>query len=491
MRATTIVTLARLPSPEDLAALDGRADYLEVRADLTPSLEAAELRSSFRGGLLYTLRSRAEGGESGHSRAERAKSLAAAAAEFDMVDLEADRDLEPELLGKIPAEKRVISWHGAAREPEELREIFGAMSGAPARLYKMVPLADGVREALAPLALLKSLGRRDLVAFAAGEVGFWTRLLAPRLGAPVVYAGASEPGAAPGQPALARLEGDYGLPELPAVDELYGVVGSPALRSLSPRLHNAAYREQGAAALYLPFEVPVFGDFWIDLVESGSLAFLGFRLVGLSVTAPFKEIAQAVAGVSSPLAERIGSANTLVRRNGVWAAETTDPQGVLGPLEERGFEPRGRAAAVLGVGGAGRAAAFALARAGASVTLFNRGVERGRRVAAELELPFESLERLRAEAFELLVNATPLGGQGSGPLPFDPRRLAAGTLTVDLSYRRDEPTALVSSCRAAGHEAVDGREVLLHQALRQYLIMTGRELPMEVGRRALGLERRR
>ena len=94
------------------------------------------------------------------------------------------------------------------------------------------------------------------------------------------------------------------------------------------------------------------------------------------MTAPDKLIAIAVAGATSPVSERIGSANTLVRRQGVWEADSTDPEGVLGPLRRREIVVRGRRAAVLGAGGAGRVAAWALSEAGAEVTLFNRSAGR-------------------------------------------------------------------------------------------------------------------
>ena len=116
----------------------------------------------------------------------------------------------------------------------------------------------------------------------------------------------------------------------------------------------------GLEHLYLPFEMPVFGDFWLDVVESALLQDLGFPLTGLSVTSPFKEIALAVAGAASPLAERIRSANTLVLRGGVWEAESTDPDGIRGPLVVEKIEVDGKRAAILGAGGAGRAAVFGL-----------------------------------------------------------------------------------------------------------------------------------
>jgi 3-dehydroquinate dehydratase/shikimate dehydrogenase len=310
--------------------------------------------------------------------------------------------------------------------------------------------------------------------------------VAPRLGAPLVFGSAGAIPAAPGQLPVARLVEDWGLPELPPASRLFGVVGRPALASLSPRLHNAAYRALGIEALYVPFEVDNFGDFWLEVVEDDRLPRLGLPLGGLSITTPFKEVAFALAGAASPLADRLEAVNTLVERRGVWEGESTDAEGVVAALRARGLEPRGRAAAVVGCGGAGRAAALGLALAGARVALVNRGVERGSESAKRLGLPFVALADFDPGSFDLLVHATPLGRGGDDELPFDVGRLAGGSVVVDLVYDT-APTRLVETARSRGLVALDGREVLLHQALPQFRAMTGRELPVELGRRVLGI----
>ena len=484
-RAELVATLTRPPGEDGgaLAALAGRASWLEVRADLAGDLDPAALRREFPGGLLYTLRSRAEGGRGENDPAARQERLlAAAAAGWDLVDLEGERDLDPALLDRLAPERRLLSWHGQDADLPALQRRFAAMARTPARLYKLIPTAVRPGQALAPLQLLAALGRRDLIAFAAGSQGAWTRTVAPRLGAPWVYGAAGDRPGAPGQPTIARLARDYGLPALPPAAGLCGVVGHPVGHSLSPRLHNGAYRALGLPLVYVAFETERFGDFWIEVVESGAFEGLGMPLVGLSITAPFKRAALAVAGAASPRAETIGAANTLVLRDGVWEAECTDPEGVLLPLVRRGVALNGVPAAVVGAGGAGRAAAFALDRAGARVTLVNRTEEGGREAAATLGVGFEPLAGFDPGRFRLVVNATPA-------LPFDPARLAPGAAVVEMTYRSAADSPLLAAAHAGGAVAIDGREVLLYQALGQFRLMAGRELPEALGRRLLGLDR--
>jgi shikimate dehydrogenase len=284
------------------------------------------------------------------------------------------------------------------------------------------------------------------------------------------------------------LIGDYGLPDLPSVNRLYGIVATNVSQSFSPRLHNHAYHRQGLEGLYLPFHVEAFGDFWLEVVESGTFGELGFELEGLSVTSPFKRVAVAVGGAVSPLSEWTGSANTLFRREGIWQADSTDGMGVTGPIRARGLELAGRSVAVVGAGGAGRAAAAALRAEGAEVTMVNRGSERGRKAAADLRLPFCALDRFDPAPFDCLINATPLGRHEDDELPFDLDRPSREAIVVDLVYLRSAPTRLVRMARESGRIAVDGREVLLAQAIPQFKLMTGHDMPEDESRQLLGLE---
>jgi 3-dehydroquinate dehydratase / shikimate dehydrogenase len=467
--AALVAVLTSRPSSSgvEIVSLPSAAGWLEVRADRVGDLDPDWLRSHFPGLVLYSLRSRAEGGAFEGSAAERRDRLLAAAQRWDLIELETG-DLVPEILARIPAERRVLSWHGPAAGLSALRtrrDHFGAVA---ARLVRLVPAAGEPADALAPLRLLRETGRSDLTAWASGPAGWWSRLLAPRLGAPVVFGAA---GAEEGEPTAAQLVADYGLPSLLPLEELYGIVGRTAGKSLSPRLHNAAYRALGLAALYLPFPAARFGAFWDELGD-GALAGLGWPLRGLTVTSPHKEEALAAADEASPLARQAGAANTLLRQGDRWRADTADADGVLRVLGAHKIDVAGRRAAVVGCGGAGRAAAAGLQAAGAEVTLVNRGTERGHLAAELLELPFVPLSRFSAREYPLVVHATPL--QHEPPFPLD--GLDRGTVVVELVYGSG-PTPLMTAAAARGGLAIDGREVLLVEAQRQFQMMTGRLMP--------------
>ncbi|MCY3928537.1 MAG: type I 3-dehydroquinate dehydratase [Acidobacteria bacterium] len=495
-RATLVASLTEAPSAsgDEVRALSELADCLEVRADLVGAIDPGWLRERFAGELLYTLRSEAEGGH-GPVDADRREKLLAAGAGYDLIDLEADRDLVSGVLDAVEPRRRLVSWHGRAGHLKALRSRLKQASATEARLYKLVTAAERSGEELAPLELLLGEGREDVVAFSMGAVGAWTRLLAPRLGAPWVYGAAGSVAAAPGQPSVERLRADYGLPSLPPVARLFGVVGHPAAHSMSPRLHNAGYRARSQAALYVAFDAPSFETFWEEVVLSDFLERAGLPLGGLSVTAPHKAAALAAASEAGDAAVRAAGANTLLPAPGAaaekrWRAESTDPEGVVGPLRRRGIETAGRTALVIGAGGAGRAAVAGLAAAGADVSLANRTVEAGEAAAESLAVSFVPLTELDPGPFDIVVNATSLGGRPGDPLPCDPDALRPSAVGVELVYGGG-PTPWSRALGALGVPVVDGREVLLHQGLAQFKAMTGGPLPFEVGAAALGLETQR
>jgi 3-dehydroquinate dehydratase/shikimate dehydrogenase len=485
-KATLIATLTTPPSPggQELVALPDSVEWLEVRSDLAGELDPDWLRDRFGGRLLYSLRSRAEGGEFEGSQGERRDCLRRAALAFDLVELEGERDFSSELLAEVPAEKRLVSWHGAADTLSELKARFERISNVPAALYRLATRPTSVGAEFVPLSLLRSLGREDTIAYSSGPMGFWSRLIAPHFGAPFVFGSVSD--GVPTEPAVGKLIEDYGLPLMPAPEGLYGIIGSPVFHSLSPRLHNAAYRAMKLPALFLPFHVDSFGEFWDEVVLGDVLESLNMPVKGLTVASPHKEAALATAGAVSRSARRAESANILVRDGGSWKADTTDPEIILAARRERGLQTSRKRAAVVGCGGAGRAIAVALDESGAEVSLVNRGAERGSHAARLLGLPYIPLKGFSVEGYDVVINATPVG-RDDGQAPFRVVELGEDALVIDLVYGHAQ-TPLVAHARALDCTTIDGREVLLTQVLRQFQLMTGEVMPASLVREKLGFE---
>ena len=279
------------------------------------------------------------------------------------------------------------------------------------------------------------------------------------------------------EPAIGKLIADYGLPEVNPARELFAIIGNPIFHSLSPRLHNASYRALNHAALFVPLRVESFAEFWREFVTSRKLDEFGMPINGMTVASPHKEEAVLTAKTASGMVQQTEAANILVRNNGWWTADTTDPDVVYG------VSVKEKRAAVIGCGGAGRAIAAALLQSGAGVTLINRGAERGEHAAALLGLPYIPLRDFDAEGYDIVVNATPVG-RDTDEAPFEVERLNDDAVVIDLVYG-SRPTPLVDTTRARRQLAIDGRDVLVTQVSHQFRLMTGKEMPIDLARSIL------
>jgi len=249
------------------------------------------------------------------------------------------------------------------------------------------------------------------------------------------------------------------------------VIGDPVAHSLSPLIHNAAYRAAGAADRFV---------FIAARVEAGRLraALQGVRALGIrgvSCTLPHKEAVLAELDELDPLAQRIGAVNTVVNAGGRLMGYNTDSDGVAAPLARR-TPLAGKRVLILGAGGAARAAAFALSAQRAAVTLANRSLPRAQALAGEIGAAvLDWRERSSAHEYDIVFNATSIGMR-SAESPLARGDLRAGQIVFDAVYTPYD-TALLRAARAAGAETVHGTEMFVEQAARQFLLYTGIEAP--------------
>jgi shikimate dehydrogenase len=260
-----------------------------------------------------------------------------------------------------------------------------------------------------------------------------------------------------------------------------GVIGSPIRHSLSPVIFNAAFGAAGLDWAYLAFDVPE---------GAAGLAMGGMRalgLEGLSVTMPHKAaVIDALDGLSDD-AEALGAVNCITRRGALLHGDNTDGPGFIDALQiDEGIAVSGSRCAVVGAGGAGRAVARALARAGAaSIVIVNRSPDPAARAAALVGDVARVGSTNDLEAAELVVNATPLGmgvvvtttGEPE-PLPVDVDRLGAGQVVIDLVYH-PAVTPFLAAARERGLRTVNGLGMLIHQAAHAFRLWTGEDPPLE------------
>ncbi len=247
--------------------------------------------------------------------------------------------------------------------------------------------------------------------------------------------------------------------------ELYGIIGNPVRHSLSPLIHNTAFKRMGLNALYLAFEVE-------DLEEAiHGIRALGIR--GVSVTIPFKTEVVPFLDEVEEAAGKIKAVNTILNRGGRMIGYNTDWHGAIEALEEK-IDLRGKKVLLLGAGGAARAIGFGLRERGSLVIISNRSGDKAHHLAEELGFvswPWSLRGDLQPE---VIINATSIGMypyDTEGPLPKEV--LKEGMTVMDIVYWPLR-TKLLREAEEKGCLTINGLEMLTRQGAGQLQIWTGR-----------------
>ena len=277
--------------------------------------------------------------------------------------------------------------------------------------------------------------------------------------------------------------------EINAYTKWCGVIGNPVEHSLSPSIHNAAFRECGLNYVYLAFRVERIDD-----------AIRGIRALGnaggFSVTIPHKVSVMAHLDEVDGTARHIGAVNTIVIRDGKLTGYNTDASGALRALQEAGTELKDRHVLLLGSGGAARAIAFGLAARTELQRLTILGIDEEERrrlvqdlTATEVKVQGGQLDEPHLRDVlpdtQVLIHCTPVGMSPKVEHTCVPAALLHPALTVmDIVYNPRE-TMLLREAKAAGCRIIPGLDMFLNQAVEQFELWTGWKAPAAVMRQVL------
>jgi 3-dehydroquinate dehydratase / shikimate dehydrogenase len=335
---------------------------------------------------------------------------------------------------------------------------------------KVVSTARTLADNLAVLRLIENHSlAAQVVGIAMGEEGLVSRVLGPRAGGAFTFASFSEESeTAPGQVTAEALRDTYRFEHLDPATRIFGVAGNPISHSLSPALHNAAFRREVVNAVLLPLKTKSVQDLLTLAIE--------LPLAGCAITMPLKtEVLPHLANMD-PLTARIGACNTLrMGADGKLYGFNTDVAGVIRPLERR-LRLKGARVAVLGAGGAARAAVFGLVEQGAEVLVVNRTHEHAVTLARQAKAKSLKHELLAKQRFDVIINATPCGMAGTKQaLPLPENELNA-SLVFDMVYNPLE-TPLLKLAKSRGLAVISGLEMFVQQGAPQFEIWTGKPAP--------------
>ncbi len=513
------------------------ARFIELRLDfLKKAPDFKRLLDNKPCPMIATVRRPPDGGKWDGSEESRLMLIRQAiVAGFDWVDLETD------VIDKIPrfgSVRRIVSYHNFREMPADLEKIHSRMQAQDADVVKLVVRAQSPSDNLRVLQLVRKASK-PTIAFCSNDMGFPSRILQAKFGAPWTYGAFNkERNIAPGIPSFRELKQIYHYHAINEQTEIYGVIGDPVAHSLSPLIHNTAFRKLGINAVYLPFRVPR------DTLPEFVRAFDELGVKGYSVTIPHKEAAAVFADLKDATVQRTQAANTLVRKKEGFAAYNTDYGGFLAVLRE--FLPKfiqqnrelennsllppgvitanvnlpagalttvrptaaaatgitqapqltvtaneteipisGRVVLVLGAGGVARAIAHALHREGAMVTIANRTTDRAASLANEIGCRYVEWTARHAGTYDTVINCTSVGMHPNvDESPLHPSFLKPGLLVFDTVYT-PEQTLLVKEARERGANVITGVELFIYQAALQFEHFTGHRAPLELFRKVI------
>lgn len=260
---------------------------------------------------------------------------------------------------------------------------------------------------------------------------------------------------------------------------VFGILGNPVKHSLSPVMHNRAFKALGINGVYLPF--------CVTNVEDAVRGIAALGIVGTSVTIPHKQTVMDFVDEIDPVARKIGAVNTLKLIPGetprIYGCNT-DWIGANRALLDK-TSLREKTAVILGAGGSARAIGFGLQEEGVKISLCSRTETKGRELADELECPWLPLNKADETGADILINATSVGmAPNDGKSLVSKKGMKNYSTVMDIVYAPLE-TLLLQNAREAGCTTVNGLEMLLYQGVAQFELWTDAEAPVDIMRQAL------
>ncbi len=449
------------------------ADLIELRLDCLA--EIPERLPEVARPVILTFRPAEQGGHRQLTREERQSFWSSTAPQAESVWWDIESDLAHDLA--LDWSRVIVSHHDFSAVPNDLEQIYERLARTPAAVLKIAVQANDVLDCIRIFNLLDRARNegRDLIAIAMGNAGIATRILGPSRGSFLTYGALEDQHAtAPGQVNARKLRSLYHLDTIDEETMICGLVGLPVMHSVSPHIHNSAFVSEGVNGVYLPFEVQNAEQFFNRMVHPRTRE-LNWNLRGLSVTAPHKQAVMDCLDWLDADVKEIGAVNTVVIEDDRLLGYNTDAPGFIHPLQKKFGSLTDARVAVIGAGGAARAAIWALKRESANVTLFARDPNKARPLADLFEVPCMALADVSFAGYDLVINATPLGsGNHINESPATREQLAGSRCVYDLIYNPVE-TRLLLEAREAGCETLGGLEMLIAQAEKQFELWTGKK----------------
>jgi 3-dehydroquinate dehydratase / shikimate dehydrogenase len=470
--------------------VDQGASLVELRLDyINGEVNLKRLVTDRPCPVIISCRRTVDGGKYAGTEEQRQLLLRTAVAEgVEYVDLEEDIASSIRRFGRT---KRIISLHDFRKTPDNLEEIHRRICELDPDIIKISTMANHPHDNLRMLELVRH-SKVPMIGLCMGDIGVPSRILAGKFGAPFSYATFHhERVLAPGQLSFQQMTEIYHYDQIDADTEVYGVIADPVGHSLSPLIHNVAFRQAKLNKVYIPIRVP--REDLARFIDDAP----GFGIRGLSVTIPHKEEAVKKLTEADGIVRGIGAVNTIVFDGKRRLGYNTDCRAAMDSLDAAigdGEDPeqrvKGRTALVLGAGGVGKAIVYGLVRRGVNVVVTDGVARQALTLAQRFECRTIEWSARHSIPADLLFNCTPVGMHPNvDETPFEKHHLRPSMIVFDAVYN-PENTLLVKEARNRNCTVVTGVDMFVRQACRQFELFTGQpgppDLMRETIRRAIG-----
>lgn len=468
-------------------------DLVELRADCLTEEQQLKIRDfpqMIDVPAILTVRRRSDGGNFSAGEGARAVIIANGLAyanldkskNFAYIDLEDDFYVPSiEEAARAFGIRIIRSFHNISGPLQHIEFKIKGMSKYNDEIYKIAFKPNTLGDVTRLFKEAEKLGKKDVILIAMGNLGFSTRVLAGKLNSFITFTSPKpESGAMPAAPGqidpetLCKL---YNFRNINEDTKLFAVTGYPLAATKSPLIHNKGYQLAGINCLYLP--IPAARP--EEILEFSS----ALEIRGLSVTVPHKETVMPFLDDISTSAIKIGSCNTIFRKNGKLYGTNTDSEGfskaLLDFLGKKNL--RGMKVSIIGAGGAAKAIAYGVHALHGKACIFNRSLEKAKKLASNYGFKFASLDissaNILSKYSDLIIQTTPIGmlpEPDKDPIPF--YSFKGHEILYDIIYEPDE-TKVMKRAKEAGCRVSNGFSMLVHQGAIQFELFTGLQYPID------------
>lgn len=378
----------------------------------------------------------------------------------------------------------ILSYHNYQETPDnkKLRKIIDLMMKYNPYIYKISTFCKKDQDALRLIDLSIELKDKNIknVILGMGDKGTITRIAGVILENEISFTPVdTKSKSAPGQLTKEELE-----EKVKNIQVCY-FIADPARHSMSPQMHEAGYRSLGIEDKFLFLRQKVVSK---DLKKFIDGMRINPNIIGACISVPHKIEIMKYLDILDETAKKIGAVNTVVKEGGKLRGYNTDWIGILTPLKQITHDSlNGKTAAVVGAGGAARAATYALTLEEAKVTIFNRDIEKGKALAEDFNCKYDSLDNIkRISEFDIIIHATKIGLLSTDSPLISEDLIKPNQIVFDVVYSRDDhKTELIKQANNKNAKTISGIEMLLHQGVAQFELFTGQKVSIDVMRSAL------